>query len=113
MSSACTVLILLLHATIVAGGREMSFEKFPDKVMVAVTPVHTFSISRPLTCHAQCLRRQDCVALAVSGSSCDLYDTTVTEPDSQLQSEQGTAVFSQGQQGFFLIALLLPYYRQC
>ena len=95
MASTFTFFWLVLQATVVSGGKQLTFVMHVDQEMIAVTPVQTSTVSKPLTCHAQCLRRQDCVALTISGSSCSLFDTYVTQPENQLQNQQGTILYSQ------------------
>jgi hypothetical protein len=96
MSPLYQWVFVLLQASATFAGTQVRFMKYPGQAISAITPVHTSTVSKPLTCHAQCLRRADCVAAAVSGSSCSLYATTVTDPATQLQDQPGTVVYNQG-----------------
>ena len=92
---ACEFVCLTLYVTMVTADNQGIFHRYEDQSMVRDTPVHTFSTPKTFACHAACLSRPDCMAVAVSGNSCYLYDSSVTYPDSQLTSQEGTMAYSQ------------------
>ena len=86
---------LIVHVTMVTAANQGIFHRYENQSMVRDTPIHTLNTPKAFACHAACLNRPDCMAVAVSGNNCNLYDSSVTYPNSKLISKEGTMVYSQ------------------
>jgi hypothetical protein len=97
----CVTAWLWLSGGLSADDSGRSFTIHPDTspLSLPAAPVLVETVSaRPLSCHARCVARADCLAfsLASATGTCSLYDTFADAPDTQLQTEAGVVFFNVG-----------------
>ena len=88
--------VVLCLTRIAATDVQMLFKRYVNQTFTAATPVDTFIVPRIRGCHFYCLHTPGCVALVLSGTSCNLYDNYVIHPEIELQNSAGAVLYSEG-----------------
>ena len=74
------------------------FRIYAEKSPTSLTALTTLTSSsaRKLSCHSECLSRDDCMSFMTSSDHCTLYDSYITDQQTQLQTQTGNTFFNLG-----------------